>query len=460
MRELKSIDNRKRVSKDKLDNYIKILKEMLDCRTVFKRDHSNDEEFNKFNEVIKRNFPLINERCEKLVFGSGCFIYLLKGKNAKKNIMLMSHHDVVDKTDGWETDAFKSVIKNKALYGRGSIDTKTPLFAEMMAIEELIAEGYEFEDLNIYIGSSNNEEVCGDGMVLVSKYFKENNIHIDTIIDEGGAITSGMMPGFDGKSAMVAVHEKSRHMYKCETNINTKGHGGLSPDDDSCILRLNKFMMKVMDSHIYKDTFYDEVKATFKTHAPYMKFPMSFLFKHLEFFSPIIKKVMKNIPPARAMLSTSISFTTMFAGTKEDPQIKAKHAESTMFIRCIREEDMEIGLNKIKEIANKYGVSISLMERDYCKPSSFDSDAYHILEEVMHNNFPDVVVAPFLLTAGTDARRFSDVADNILRFAPIDLDPVQFKSIHGDNEHIYLENVGECVCFYKDFILKMGGKYE
>ena len=76
-------------------------------------------------------------------------------------------------------------------------------------------------------------------------------------------------------------------------------------------------------------------------------------------------------------------------------------------------------------------------------------------EELLNENFPDVVVAPFLLTAGTDARRLTDVADNILRFAPIDLDKAQFASVHSEDEHIRISNIGQCVRFYKDFIKKI-----
>ena len=152
------------------------------------------------------------------------------------------------------------------------------------------------------------------------------------------------------------------------------------------------------------------------------------------------------------MLSTAITFTTVFAGTKEDPQIGAKEAETTMFIRCIREDDMLKGFEKIRKIAEKYGVEIEEIERDYCQPSSFTAEPFKVLTKVMNRNFPDVIVAPYLLTAGTDARRFTDVADSILRFAPIDLDKAQFASIHSADEHIKTENVGQCVCFYKDFV--------
>ena len=454
-RVLGAIENRKNVSAEIRQEYVSTLKKMVDCKTVFTDNFENKEEFQKFYKVIEECFPNLCAKAERLTFGSGCFVYVIKGKNAKKNIMLMSHHDVVDGDDKWETDPFDAVEKDGALFGRGTIDTKTPLFAELQACEELIKEGYEFDGINLYIGSSNNEEVSGDGMVLATEYFKENNIHFETVLDEGGAITTGMIPTVTAKSAMVAVHEKSRHVYKCTTRQITKGHGGLNPSDDSAVLRLSSFISEVGNAKIYKAKFQPEVKATFEAHAQYMAFPLSFLFKHLSIFAPIIKKVMLKIPTANAMLSTGITFTTVFAGKENAPQIKAKDAEATMFLRCVREDDLLKGLEKIKKIAEKYGVEIEQIERDYCEPSSFTSRPYQILEEVMNENFPDVIVAPYLLTAGTDARRFTDVADNILRFAPIDLDKAQFATIHSANEHIYIDNVGQCVCFYKDFIKRI-----
>lgn len=455
--ELKSENNRKNVSHEINEKYVNILKQMIDCKTVFTRDFINQFEYDRFYDIIEHSFPYLSSKAKKMIFGSGCFVYVIEGENAKKNIMLMSHHDVVDGDSSWDTDPFHSVIKGDALFGRGTIDTKTPLFAILMACEELLEEGYEFDGMNLYIGSSNNEEVCGDGMVLAVDYFKKNGIHFDTVLDEGGAITQGMLPGINGKSAFVAVHEKSRHMYLCKAKQLTKGHGGLNPSSDSVILRISQFINEVNKTKIYKGKFYPEVKATFTTHAPYMSFPMNIVFGHFDFFAPLIKRIMMKNPQTSAMLSTSISFTTFFAGTKEDPQIKAKEAEVTMFLRCLREEDLYLGLEKIKQIGQKYGVEIEEMYRDFCKPSSFTSRSYQILEKVMNENFPDVIVSPYLLTAGTDARRFSDVADHILRFAPIDLDHVQYASIHNANEHIKIKNIGECVCFYKDFIKRMEG---
>ena len=371
--------------------------------------------------------------------------------------MLMSHHDVVDGGEGWHTEPFSPVQKDGYLYGRGTIDTKTPLFAELQAAEELLSAGYDFEGINLYIGSSNNEEVCGDGMVLATEYFRQQGIRFSAVIDEGGAITAGQIPGVSCKSAVVAVHEKSRHMFRCTAEISTKGHGGFGGSKDSAVARLSSFIAEVTrkKSKIYKGKFYPEVTATFAGHVPYMSFPMNFLFGNIGIFAPVIKKIMMGIPAASAMLSTGLSFTTLTAGDTRNPQIRAQAAETTLFLRCVREEDLYAGLEKIKEIGGKYGVTIEEVERDYCAPTDFEGEAYKTVEALLCENFPDVAVVPFLLTAGTDARRLTDVATNILRFAPIDLSKKQFSTIHNADEHIGIENIGQCVVFYKDLIGKL-----
>ena len=445
---------RKNVSPAVNAAYAQKLSRMVGCKTVWTHEGTYDSEFQRFYALLDVLFPNLAAKAEKLTFGGGCFVYVIRGRNPKKNIMFMSHHDVVEGSPDWQTPPFEAVEKEGYLYGRGTIDTKTPLFAQLQAAEELLAEGYGFEGIDLYIGSSNNEEVCGDGMVLAAEYFREKGIRFYAVIDEGGAITEGQIPGVSCKSAVVAVHEKSRHMFRCRAQIDARGHGGFGGSKDSAVERLSRFITEVSNKkdRIYKGRFYPEVRATFERHVPYMSFPMNFLFGNIGLFSPVIKKIMMGIPAASAMLSTGLSFTTVTAGDVRDPQIRAKTAEATLFLRCIREEDLYAGLEKIRAIGEKYGVCIEEMERDYCVPTDFEGEAYKTVEALLHENFPDVAVVPFLLTAGTDARRFTDVADNILRFAPIDLNKKQFAAIHGADEHIGIENIGQCVVFYRDLV--------
>jgi carboxypeptidase PM20D1 len=183
-----------------------------------------------------------------------------------------------------------------------------------------------------------------------------------------------------------------------------------------------------------------------------MAFPLIVVFGNFPIFAPLIKKIMAKIPQAAAMLSTGLTFPSFFAGNEDLPQMKAKEASACLYLRCIREETLRRELAQIKEIATEYGIEIQEVLRDYCEPSSFESRPYRVLEELLRRNFPDVITAPFLLTAGTDARRFTGLSNSILRFAPIDLSKEQFASIHNKNENITIQNIGQCVIFYKDFI--------
>ena len=429
--------------------YVEKLSQMLRCKTVWTREGTYEAEFQRFYALLEALFPHLHARAERLNFGGGCFVYVIRGKNARRNIMLMSHHDVVDGGEGWLTDPFQPVEKDGYLYGRGTLDTKTSLFGLLQAAEELLAEGYDFEGIDLYLGSSNNEEVGGDGMVLATEYFREQGIRFWAVYDEGGAITQGQIPGVTGKSAMIAVHEKSMHIYRCTAQTEKK---------QSAIQGLSRFITQVRKKkdQIFRGRFYPEVVDTFRLHVPHMAFPMNVLFGARWLFAPLIKRIMMGIPAASAMLSTGLTFTTVTAGDPREPRRQAKTAEATLYLRCIREEELYAGLEKLRKLGKKCGVTLEEVDRQYCPPADPEGPAYKTLEAVIREVFPEVkVVAPYLLTAATDGRRFAQVADQVLRFAPIDMDRQQYASVHFANECIAPSCVGESVVFYRTLIRRL-----
>jgi len=63
--------------------------------------------------------------------------------------------------------------------------------------------------------------------------------------------------------------------------------------------------------------------------------------------------------------------------------------------------------------------------------------------------FPDVVVAPGLMLAGTDSRRYAGIADNF-RFSPVRANSHDLKRFHGTTERLSIEG-------YVDMIRSIGG---
>ena len=148
---------------EEIEYYVNRLQKMIQCKTVSVKDSYDDTEFAKLRDVMAELFPTLHKTAEKMTFSDDCWIYKIKGKDETRNIMLMSHHDVVEASGEWNYDGFSGTVADGKIWGRGTVDTKTPLFAEFSALEELLGEGYN-PPCNIWIGSSHNEELGGDGI--------------------------------------------------------------------------------------------------------------------------------------------------------------------------------------------------------------------------------------------------------------------------------------------------------
>ena len=104
---------------------------------------------------------------ERHVFGEDCWVYELTGKNLSRSIMLMSRHDMVAAEGRWEHDPFGGEIIDGKLWGRRTVDTKTPLFAEFSALKELLLERWT-PSCNGFLVSSSTwrfSPECGGGGV-------------------------------------------------------------------------------------------------------------------------------------------------------------------------------------------------------------------------------------------------------------------------------------------------------
>jgi carboxypeptidase PM20D1 len=250
------------------------------------------------------------------------------------------------------------------------------------------------------------------------------------------------------KCGMVAVHEKGRISLIC-TATSDNGHASLTAGQKATpVERMSAFINEITTKDIFIRRLNPQVEAMFKHLGLYCGMPMNMLFANLWLFGGIIKKVMPKInAQAGAMLGTSCTFFEI-KGTYEEKQCTAKAT-----LRCVSDKDLEKDLEKLKEIAKKYGVEISDGEyNEYHAPADMNSPAFKYVKNCVAEIFPDVAVASYILPAGTDGRHLSELCNCVVRFAPIQMDAQQFASVHSENENISLEAIGNAVVFYKHYI--------
>ena len=213
-------------------------------------------------------------------------------------------------------------------------------------------------------------------------------------------------------------------------------------------MRMAAFMTEGDEKKPFIRRLHPEVRGMFEALAPYMAFPMRTVFSNLGLFSGLLIRLMPKLNAAAGeMLGTGCTFKNV--STDDDGTCRAQ-----AFLRCINDADFEKDLDTLRKMAECHGVQIVLRDEDneYYKPTSLDSRGYQHVKETAQAVFPYAAVAPFILPAGTDARRFTDLSDAVIRFAPIDIDDQQYASVHGENENISIDKLPIAVDFYKQLL--------
>lgn len=346
----------------------------------------------------------------------------------------------------WEHAPFSGEIADGRLWGRGTVDTKTPLFAEFSALEELLSQGWE-PPCNVFLASSHNEELGGDGIPTALAYFKERGLTFEVVLDEGGAIIDPPLGGMTcEKCAMVAVHEKGRYKLNCTARASSAHAGLTAAVAASPIERMTGFLQEAASGKLFIRRLNPQVRAMFAHLAPHCKFPMNAVLGNLWLTAPLLQKVMPKLnPQAGAMLGTVCSFSKIEGNDKR--------CTAAVSFKAVDEGDMARDLDALREAAKKYGVEIEIdPASEYHGPADMTRPAFAYTMERIRAVFPDYPPIPFILPAGTDARWLTDICPCVLRFAPIRLSAQQLGSVHSDNENIDLDAISGAVTFYTDFL--------
>ena len=418
---------------------------MLQCATVSVKDSYDDTEFAKLRAVVEEDFPLLHKCAERKTFSDDCWMYKIPGKDTSRNILLMSHHDVVPADDDWTMPAFEGIIKDGKVYGRGAADTKGSLCAILFAAEEMLKEGIT-PPVNLYIVSSHNEELGGDGMPTIRQYFLENNITFEVILDEGGAIVEPPLAGMDCEMcAMVAVHEKGRLKLKC-TAQNESSHVSLTAFKGNPVERMAQFIQEITTKNIFIRRLNPQTRAMFTALAPYCKLPMKILLSNLWLFGGLLTKVLPKLnATAGGMVGTTCNFQEI------QGSVNSKTCTSSVMLRNINEEDLKADYAAFKAVADKYGITLETERDQYYAPADMDSPAYAYTMDCLAKVFPRYPAAPYILPAGTDAWHLTPVCNCVLRFAPTRMSKQQLGSIHSADENLDISAIAEAAAFYKYF---------
>lgn len=430
--------------------YAEKLSKMVQYETVSKKGEIQREKFLGFHKLLEELFPLVHQYLEKTEI-DGSLLYYWKGKHSDRPLVLMGHQDVVPADGTWEHAPFSGDIADGKVYGRGSADTKCSVMAFFQAVEELLKTGFVPEQ-DVYLSTSNTEEVGGDGCPKLVEELKRRGVKPFLVNDEGGSIVTEPMAGIVGNYAMIGVLEKGQG----NLLLSAKSNGGHSsyPPKNSPIVRLSNFLTELNKHSPMKSGMNRQAKEMFSAMAPYGPFYLRLLFGNLWLFGPLLVALMPSISPqAAALLRTTVA-PTMQSGS-DGYNVLPQEATLTLNLRYIPHQGMEASNAAIERLAKKYDLSVKVIDAyDYCDPVDTNSDAFRLVEEVIGDVFPNLPIIPYVMTGGTDARNYQQICDACIRFSPVVYGPAQMKGMHGLNECLDTCSLPGAVDYYQALIRK------
>ena len=365
-----------------LEVYGKTFSRMLRCATGSVKDQFDDTEFAKLRSVVEEDFPLLHRKAERRILADDCWMYKIPGRDPSRNILLMSHHDVVAADTDWTMPAFEGMIRDGKVYGRGAADTKGSLCAILFAAEEMLRAGVT-PPVNLYIVSSHNEELGGDGMAATLAYCQENGITFEVILDEGGAIVEPPLAGMNCEMcAMVAVHEKGRLKLKC-TVKNESSHVSLTAFKGNPVERMSRFIQEITTKNIFVRRLNPQTRSMFAALAPYCKLPMKLLLSNLWLFGGLLTKILPRLnATAGGMVGTTCNFQDI------QGSVNSKVCSASVMLRNINEEDLKADYAAFKAVADKYGITLTTERDEYYPPADMASPAYSYAFDCLARVFP------------------------------------------------------------------------
>ncbi|MGI9044022.1 MAG: M20/M25/M40 family metallo-hydrolase [Gemmatimonadaceae bacterium] len=367
----------------------------------------------------------------------------LRGNGTKRPVMLMAHMDVVGvERDKWSCDPFGGVIRDGYLYGRGAIDDKGMLAANLMTMllmkRNVVDAGIELDRDVIFLATSDEETGGVHGIKWVVSEHRDL-IEADFAINEGGRTRI-----IEGGKRYLAIQtaEKISHM----VTVTARGPAGHSaiPLVDNSIFRLGRALARLGEYRepvtltVTTRRFFGELSKMWPVENE--RVAMAAVVSDDVAESARGAEVLSGIPVLNAVLRNGISATTLSGGVAGN--VIPAEVSAVLNVRTIPGHDIDDIVRRLEECAAEPGVSMTVTVRGAEAPESNpDSPMFDAIAAAAREIDPDITVVPYLSTGGTDSSHLRRAGISSYGILPFPMRQPDEERMHGHDERVPVESL-------------------
>jgi len=418
----------------------------------------NPEDFYLFHQFLATSFPLLHKNLALEKINNLSLLYKWTGTdNSLKPMLLMSHLDVVpvdDETKSqWTHPPFAGEISDNIIWGRGAIDIKSGVMGIMEAIENLLAQGYQ-PKRSIFLAFGHDEELGGEqGAKQIAKHLKSQNLSFEFILDEGGSVVSdGVIPGIDSPIALIGIAEKGYISLRLTANAEG-GHSSMPPKH-TALGEISQAIVNLENNPFPANLTYSQ--QLFENIGPVMDPVKKAVFANMWLTAPLVEKILSASKNTNGTIRTTTA-ATMAKGSSKD-NILPTEASATINFRIMPGETLSSVTQYVRKVVDNPNIKIEKLAGFGNNPSSVsltNNDNFQRIKQSIYRvtQDPSMIVTPYLVMGGTDAKHYSDLSNSIYRFAFNRFKPKTLGQMHGINEQIKADDYLDTIKFFRELIL-------
>jgi acetylornithine deacetylase/succinyl-diaminopimelate desuccinylase-like protein len=381
--------------------------------------------------------------CELLaaVEGRPNLVARLKATSDGPRLCLLGHVDtVLADPDAWQVDPWSGELRDGCVWGRGALDMKSQVAAEVAAAVALAEEGWRPESGELLLVLTADEEA---GATYGAKWLCEERpdaVRCDMVVNEG----AGEVFEFDDHRVYgVCVAEKGVFRFTLSTQ-GRAGHASIPRIGDNALAKMAPLLEALASCPpAYEVT--AEPAALFEALGLDPTDPEAAL------------RVVEERDPRVAILlepMLGVTLTPTMIRASEKINVIPSRAELKVDCRVPPEFGEEHARQRIEDVLGADGYEVRFDETVVGNRSPIDSPLMDRIRDFVEREDPGAQVTPVVLPGFSDSRWFRDAFPDCVAYGffpqkAMDL----FEAtplIHGADERIPVEDVGLSARFYAE----------
>jgi acetylornithine deacetylase/succinyl-diaminopimelate desuccinylase-like protein len=367
----------------------------------------------------------------------------IRGDGNERPLILLAHMDVVGvQRASWTHDPFAGDVDGGYLYGRGAIDDKGMLAANLMTMlllkRDLARTGQKLSRDVVFVATCDEESGGEIGM----GWLVEN--HPDLLDAEYALNEGGRTRIIDQGRCYLAVQaaEKISHVVTV-TAHGSAGHAAV-PLPDNAIGRLGRAIAQ-LSRHVEPLVLTDITRQFFARLAGIWpnqveRTAMLDLVDPSAARAQDADKVLSQTPVFNAVLRNGISPTVIEGGKQFN--VIPDSACVVLNVRTLPGQSLDDAVGRLRAVVTEPGVTVEITQRGIEAPASDPNSAmFDAIAEAAHELDPKIAVVPYLSTGVTDSARLRRLGVQAYGILPFPMPQSDEERMHGNDERIPLESL-------------------